>query len=259
MFTQKNLKKLSNNAIKKIKKSKTNINYFLKPFKHLVIDNFFDHKLIDECLKNFPSISSKNWEFANDKDIEVKYRSKWTSEFDIPDGIVDVVRILNGADFLKSISEIFKIKKLVPDPYFTGGGLNVTKNGGLLDVHVDGNYHDATGLNRRLNALLFLNKNWNSTWRGEFGLYDSKGKKCIKKIEPIFNRLVVFDTHDTSWHGLPDPINFPEKNPRKSILLYYYTKEKRSLSQIKVSKPHSALWKRRGGKDKQGNKTRRFS
>ena len=215
--------------------------------------------MIDGCLKNFPSISSKNWEFTTDKDIEVKYRSKWTSEFDIPDGIVDVVRILNGADFLKSISEIFKIKKLVPDPYFTGGGLNVTKNGGLLDVHVDGNYHDATGLNRRLNALLFLNKDWNSTWRGEFGLYDSKGKKCIKKIEPIFNRLVVFDTHDTSWHGLPDPINFPKKNPRKSILLYYYTKDKRSLSQIKIIKPHSALWKKRGEKDKKGNKTRKFN
>jgi Rps23 Pro-64 3,4-dihydroxylase Tpa1-like proline 4-hydroxylase len=90
-------------------------------------------------------------------------------------------------------------------------------------------------------------------------LYDKKGKKCIKKIEPIFNRLVVFDTHDTSWHGLPDPINFPKNNPRKSIILYYYTKNKKSLSQIKISKPHSALWKKRGGKDKKGNKTRKFS
>ena len=259
MFSQKNLKNISDRAIKKIKKSKKNINYFIKPYKHLVIDNFFDHKLINECLKNFPNTSSKNWEFTNDKDIEIKYRSKWTSEFDIPEGIIEVVRILNGADFLKSISEVFEIKKLIPDPYFTGGGLNVTKKGGLLDVHVDGNYHDATGLNRRLNALLFLNKNWTQNWGGEFGLYDSKGKKCIKKIEPIFNGLVVFDTHDKSWHGLPDPINFPEKNPRKSILLYYYTKEKRSLSQIKISKPHSALWKRRGEKDKKGNKTRKFN
>lgn len=259
MFSQKNLKNFSDRAIKKIKKTKKNINYFIKPYKHLVIDNFFDHKLINESLKHFPSIASKNWEFTNNKDIEIKYRSKWTSELDIPEGIIDVVRILNGANFLKSISKIFKIKKLIPDPYFTGGGLNVTARGGLLDVHVDGNYHDATGLNRRLNVLLFLNKNWTSKWGGEFGLYDKKGKKCIKKIEPIFNRLVVFDTHDTSWHGLPDPINFPKNNPRKSIILYYYTKNKKSLSQIKISKPHSALWKKRGGKDKKGNKTRKFS
>ena len=199
-------------------------------------------------------MSDKSWEFTNDKDIEVKYRSRWKSEFDIPEGIIDIVRILNGADFLRSISDIFKIRKLIPDPYFTGGGLNVTKNGGLLDVHVDGNYHDATGLNRRLNALLFLNKNWIKKWGGEFGLYDNKGEKCLKKIEPIFNRLLVFDTHDSSWHGLPDPISFPENNPRKSVILYYYTKDEKSINQIKVRSPHSALWKKRGEKDKRGKK-----
>ena len=166
MFSQKKLKIYSGYVNQKIKNSKKNINYFTKPYKHLVIDNFFDKKLINQCLKNFPNTLDKSWEFTNDKDIEVKYRSKWASEFDIPEGIIDAVRIMNGADFLKSVSEIFKIKKLIPDPYFTGGGLNVTKKGGLLDVHVDGNYHDATGLNRRLNALLFLNKNWTPKWEG---------------------------------------------------------------------------------------------
>ena len=258
MFNQNKLKIYSEHSNKKIQDSRKNNNYFTKPYKHLVIDNFFDQKLINQSLKNFPNAFDESWEFTNDKDIEIKYRSKWTSEFDIPEGIIDVVRIMNGADFLKSISEIFKIKKLIPDPYFTGGGLNVTKKGGLLDVHVDGNYHDATGLNRRLNALLFLYKNWIPKWGGEFGLYDSKGEMCLKKIEPIFNRLVVFDTHDTSWHGLPDPINFPDDNPRKSILLYYYTKEERSPDQIKIKRPHSALWKRRGEKDKKGKKTRYF-
>ena len=48
----------------------------------------------------------------------------------------------------------------MPDPYFTGGGLNITERGGLLDVHVDGNYHDASGLNRRLNILIYFNPGW---------------------------------------------------------------------------------------------------
>jgi Rps23 Pro-64 3,4-dihydroxylase Tpa1-like proline 4-hydroxylase len=258
MFSQNKLKKFSNFIAKKIKNSKININYFIEPYKHLVIDNFFEEELIEECYKNFPDISDSSWEFANDKDIEIKYRSKWTSEFDIPEGVIDVVRIMNGADFLRSVSEIFKIKKLVPDSYFTGGGLNVTKKGGLLDVHVDGNYHDATGLNRRLNALLYLNKNWTKNFGGEFGLYDHKGEKCLKKIEPIFNRLVIFDTHDSSWHGLPDPVKFPEDNPRKSILLYYYTKEERPPNQVTIKDPHSALWKKKDGKDKKGKKSRDF-
>ena len=186
-------------------------------------------------------------------------RSKWQSEFDIPDTIVDAIRILNSSLFLKAISKKFDIPKLMPDPYFTGGGLNVTISGGLLDIHVDGNYHDASGLNRRINSILYLNPDWEDGWGGEFGLYNETGDKLIKKIAPIHNRLVVFDTNDKSFHGLPDPLNFPEGQSRKSIILYYYTKDNRPDNLVTVNQPHSALWKKRGGLDKKGNKTRDFS
>ena len=258
MLSQKKLKNYSKLVSQKISNSKLNFNYFIEPYKHLVIDNFFEKDLVDKCLSNFPELNENQWEFSNDKDIEIKYRSKWTSEFDIPEGLVDAIRIMNGADFLRSISEVFQIQKLVPDSYFTGGGLNITKRGGLLDIHVDGNYHDATGLNRRLNALFFLNPGWKKEWGGEFGLYDENGNKCVKKIEPISNRIIIFDTHDKSYHGLPNPINFPEEVSRKSILLYYYTKESRPSEQIKIKKPHSALWKKKGSKDKRGKKTREY-
>ena len=93
---------------------------------------------------------------------------------------------------------------------------------------------------------------------GEFGLYDETGDKLIKKIAPIHNRLVIFDTNDKSFHGLPDPLNFPEGHARRSIILYYYTKEERPSEQVTVNQPHSALWKKKGGLDKRGNKTRKF-
>jgi len=256
---QKILKKYSLKATEKISSAKLGEDYFLEPYKHLVIDNFLDGGLAQACLSNFPDVSDDSWEIANDRDIEIKYRTKWTSEFDIPEGIVDAVRILNGADFLRAISNLFQIEKLMSDPYFSGGGLNVTRKGGLLDVHVDGNYHDASGLNRRMNALLYLNPGWEPEWGGEFGIYDETGENCIKKVEPLFNRLVVFDSHDKSWHGLPDPVNFPDHTPRRSILLYYYTKEPRPESQVVIEQPHSALWKKKGFRDKRGNKTREFS
>ena len=68
----------------------------------------------------------------------------------------------------------------------------------------------------------------------------------------------MFDTHDKSWHGLPDPVNFPNDNPRKSLLLYYYTKEKRPSDQVVIDEPHSALWKKKNMLDKKGQKTRDF-
>lgn len=232
--------------------------FFREPFKHCIIDNFFPADLAKKILTGFPDLDSNDWERTNDPDIEVKLRSDWKSEFDIPDAILPAIRILNSSLILKAMSSLFEINKLVPDPYFTGGGLNVTVSGGLLDVHVDGNYHDATGLNRRINAIVYLNPVWEEGWGGEFGIYDSTGETLVKKIAPLFNRLVIFDTNDFSFHGLPDPLNFPKNHARRSIILYYYTKEPRPASQIAISEPHSALWKKKNLLDKRGNKKRSF-
>ena len=235
-----------------------NCDFHEAPFKHCVVDNCFNNEFSYQLIKGFPDLKSNEWESTNDQDIEIKHRTKWQSEFDIPDEILPAIRIFNSAIFLKAVSKRFKIPKLIPDPYFSGGGLNITESNGLLDVHVDGNYHDASGLNRRINAILYLNSGWKEGWGGEFGLYNSTGEKLIKKIAPIFNRLVIFDTHDKSFHGLPDPLNFPKGHNRKSIILYYYTKEARPSHQVEVEKPHSALWKKKGILDKKGNKTRNY-
>jgi len=243
------LKKIANTCVNKILEGK----FYKEPYKHLIVDNFLPDNLAQECLESFPQLDDDLWEHENDKNIEVKSRTTWASEFDIPDNIVDCVRILNSSLVLKSFSEVFGIKKLIPDPYYSGGGLNITQKGGLLDVHVDGNYHDASGLNRRMNAIVYLNPGWKKSWGGEFGIYNSKGSQLIKKVNPLFNRLVVFDSHDYSYHGLPDPINFPDDTDRKSIILYYYTKEQRPENHTLTKNPHSALWVKKGIKDKRGS------
>lgn len=258
MSSQTKLKKLSERVSKKIKNAKINKSFFKKPFEHIVIDNILDDTLASKVDKSFPPLNEKNWDFSNTKNIEVKYRSKWNSEFDIPENIIEVVRVMNSSSILKAISNKIGIKKIIPDPYFTGGGLNVTTKGGLLDVHVDGNYHDATGLNRRLNLLIYFCKGWKKSFGGELCLYDKNGKNIKKKIEPLFNRMVIFNTHDFSYHGLPKEVNFPEKTPRKSIILYYYTKSERPKKQTAFSNPHSALWIKKNKKDKFGKRSRNY-
>lgn len=255
---QSEIKEIALGCSSLLDNSKKEIDFFEQPFKHAVYDNFFPVEFANMLLDKFPDVNDDVWERTNDEDIEIKLRTKWQSEFDIPDGILDAVRVLNSSLFLTSMSKLFEIDKLLPDPYFTGGGLNTTVSGGLLDVHVDGNYHDASGLNRRINAILYLNPEWKEGWGGEFGLYDNTGDNLVKKVAPLHNRLVIFDTNDYSFHGLPDPLNFPVGYVRKSIILYYYTKESRPSSQIAVEEPHSALWKKKGVLDKRGNQTRDF-
>jgi Rps23 Pro-64 3,4-dihydroxylase Tpa1-like proline 4-hydroxylase len=252
------LKEIAIQCSEKIINSKDNECFFQEPYKHIVIDNFFEKELATQILNNFPASEDSSWERMSDENIEIKQRTTWSSEFDIPEGIIDAVRIMNSSIFLNAMAKRLGIDKIIPDPYFTGGGLNETLRNGLLDVHVDGNYHDATGLNRRINAILYLNPEWKDGWGGEFGLYDTNGEHCLKKVAPLFNRIVIFDTHDFSFHGLPDPLNFPDGKSRKSLILYYYTKEPRPSNQISVTEPHSALWKKKGIKDKRGNSTRNF-
>ena len=258
VMTQRQLLDAARHCAGRILDTRYGIDYFDQPYRHLVLDNFLPASLAGDCLDQFPALDQPCWEYANDADIEVKYRTTWTSEFDIPEGIVECVRILNSSLILIAMAERFGIPQIVPDPYFSGGGLNVTMPGGLLDVHVDGNYHDATGLNRRLNAILYLNPGWQPSWGGEFGIYDPTGRLCLKKVAPLFNRLVIFDSHDYSFHGLPDPISFPKGESRKSIILYFYTQQPRPGKHIAVAEPHSALWVKRGLLDKRGNKHRAF-
>ena len=254
--SQHELKQIAENCANKIEHANEHGSYFEGPFQHIILDSFLPESVAKSVLDAFPDLDDPTWEKTNDAGLEIKARTNWASEFDVPEGIVGAIRILNSAMVLKAMSKALSIPKLMPDPYFTGGGLNVTEKNGLLDVHIDGNYHDASGMNRRVNILIYFNPEWEESWGGQFGIYDTSGSNLVKAVEPIFNRCVIFDTHDKSFHGLPNPINFPANKPRRSILLYYYTVAPRNPEQIVEASPHSALWKSKGMLDKRGNKRR---
>ncbi len=176
-MNQNKLKKEAIVIAEKIKSTKL----YEKPFKHIQIDNIFSEELAEKCLKNFPGNDSNHWQETNNKNIEIKKRTNWQSEFDIPEWIVEAVRIMNSSIFLNAMSEKMWIKKIVPDSYFTWGWLNLTLKDWLLDIHVDWNYHDATWLDRRLNAIVYLNKDWDEKWGWEFELWENDVSRCAKK------------------------------------------------------------------------------
>lgn len=256
--SQENLKNLAAQISSRIIESAGTDTFSEIPFKHCVLDNIISESYAQEALLSFPQLNDPIWVKTNDEQIEVKYRTDFQSEFDVPEGLIGLIRVFNSAPILRAISQLFSIPKLMPDPYFTGGGLNITEKGGLLDVHVDGNYHDASGLNRRINVIYYLNPGWTEGMGGEFGLYSDDGKTLMKKVAPLHNRLVIFDTHDKSFHGLPEPLNFPDGSNRKSVILYYYTKDDRPGNHNVYKEPHSALWVKKNVTDKQGKTSRDF-
>jgi hypothetical protein len=135
---------------------------------------------------------------------------------------------------------------LIPDPRFDGGGLHQIVRGGKLGIHSDFNKHEAYGLDRRLNLLLYLNKNWREEYGGHLQLWDRNMTKCEAKISPHFNRMMIFGTTDFTYHGHPDALQCPEGMTRKSLALYYFTNGRPAEE---VSGDHSTIFRARDPDD----------
>jgi len=198
------------------------------PFPHIVIDDFLDN--LDEVYDAFPATNNfKFYEYNNP--LEKKLAFDQASK--LPKPIAELMMELSTPDFLMFLEEITGIEGLVPDPYFRGGGVHQSKRGGKLDMHVDFNTHPKIKLERRLNTIIYLNKNWQENWHGDLQLWEGhmeNGKhrlvKMHQKIYPIFNRLVIFSTSEKSYHGHPEPLECPEDVTRNSLALYFYTKDR---------------------------------
>ena len=192
------------------------------PFPHTQIDGFFSNEYLDTVLEEFPDLSklsdSQNYKNQN----EIKFANNDFKNF--PETIKNFFNFLNSQTFLNFLQTVTSIKeKLIADEQLNGGGLHEIKSGGLLKVHTDFNKHPTNNFDRRVNVLIYLNKDWKNDFGGSLELWDKDMKKCERKITPTFNKTVIFSTTDNSYHGNPEKINHPNKISRKSIAMYYYT------------------------------------
>ena len=191
-----------------------------QPYPHVMFDDFFDEAVLDRAIEEFPSSDALSGKFDNVR--EVKHTTK--SELEIPPFGRALVHALNSGTFITFLEEITGIRGLVPDPHLWGGGYHVLPRGGKLKIHTDFNYHRKLGLDRRINVLVYLNRNWSEAYGGHFEAWRPHGTKAEARYLPIFNRVIVFGTTDFTFHGNPEPVDCPEEMSRKSIAVYYYTK-----------------------------------
>ena len=223
------------------------------PFPHIVIDNFIDKDVVDIIHADFPDLSGEKSIKINHENAKVKFASSDDSLFTDTQKLL--FYYLMSSSFLENLQALTGIKEtLLNDPYFFGGGFHEIKKGGYLNIHADFNTHKTTRLNRRLNLLIYLNKNWRDDYNGELELWDKNMKNVVKKIKPIFNRAVIFSTNSDSFHGHPDKLNIPENESRKSIALYYYSNGRPEEEIVFGKEDHGTIYKYRK-KDKKDFKT----
>jgi len=191
------------------------------PFPHVVLDGLFADAELDAVLREFPSPEQMRWtRFDNAQEKKLGFYHESST---ISDTVRRFLDAMNGFEMLLFLERLTGIEGLIPDPYFGGGGLHQIEPGGFLKVHADFNVHPKLHLDRRLNMLIYLNKNWREEFGGHLELWDEEARTCRTRILPMFNRTVVFSTTDTSYHGHPHPLSSPPGVTRKSVSLYYYT------------------------------------
>ncbi len=196
------------------------------PFPHIVLMNIWNRNFLDAVRVEVEGFS--NWD--GEKNFYGSQKKRWQSDFvKLPSKVQQIFNYLNSPVFLRILEEITGENSLIPDPYLMGGGIHSTGAQGFLKLHADFNWHVKMKVYRRLNLLIYLNKNWHNEFKGNLELAEKKDNgefKIVKSIKPIFNTTVIFTTSDYSYHGQSEPLNTPENIRRNSLAVYYYVSEK---------------------------------
>lgn len=213
------------------------------PFPHIVFDDFLPPAVLDGVLAEFPKPNQGDW-FSFDSALERKLATKDDSM--MGEATRHLLAELNSAPFIDFLERLTAISGLIADPHFVGGGLHQIEPGGHLKVHADFNRHPHTALERRLNVLVYLNRDWKDEYGGALELWSRDMSSRQQRILPYFNRCVVFSTTSTSFHGHPEPLACPDGMTRKSMALYYYSKDRPSGE---GDGEHNTLFQARPGED----------
>lgn len=210
-----------------------------QPFRHWVLDGFYSPGRAEKIARAFEMIGESAW-----YPRAHRHSLKWVTRnaTDLPEALFAALSDLNHRAFLSKLEHLTGITPILPDPTFYGGGCHQSRPGSFLDLHADFTEHESLNARRCLNLLIYLSPEWRPEWGGHLELWDEPVWKCVRRIAPLHNRAVLFETGATSWHGHPDPMRGPATARRNSLALYYYTPwkdgEARLPTTVYRARPH---------------------
>jgi hypothetical protein len=194
-----------------------------QPFDHSVVDGFFDLKVARLLEQDFPNYEDSVWFEYNNLLEHKKALNDWNK---YPALTYQIFMMLNSPQMIRLLEKYVGVS-LFPDFGLHGGGWHIHGQGGKLNPHLDYSIHPKCGLQRKLNIIIYLSEQLNpKKHQGHLGLW-SQDKKTnqprdlIREIAPEFNRAIIFDTTQDSWHGMSRKLEVPKGIYRKSLAIYY--------------------------------------
>ena len=208
-----------------------------KPYRHIVIDGFFDPEVAAAMVRDFPAFEDQ----SAINELGLVGEKAVHDDMGAIGGIYSTIDdALQQREFLGAIERVSGIEGLLYDPHYVGGGTHENLSGQGLDPHVDFNYHPIRQWHRRLNLIVYLNDEWEPGWGGTLALHRDPWADDDEVVEvaPRHNRAVLFETTERSWHGF-EPIGtglHGEQLSRRSFAVYFYSRERPSSE---VHPPHT--------------------
>lgn len=196
-----------------------------KPFPFVVIDNFFEESFTEKLLEDFPvSVEANKANEFGEKGPKTVNRNMR----DISDNYKTLCEYMVSEEFVGLVGKITGIDGLISLPN-EAGGTHENRNKAVLNPHLDYNYlGERSPLHRRLNLLLYLNKDWDPAWGGNFQLHSNPREWKDNEIvsnSPDFNRCIIMETSERSWHGF-DKVRVADGVSRKSISIYMFSEDR---------------------------------
>lgn len=191
-----------------------------EPFRNVVIDNFLREDVAEAVAGEFPAFDGPAWAVYNNA-IEVKKALNHWDRF--PKNTYTLFNFLNSDWFVEQMSALAGVK-VCADPGLHGGGWHTHAAGGKLNTHLDYSIHPKLGLERILNLIIYMTPGWKESYGGALGFWANDNGtpgELRKQVPCLFNRAVIFDTSQQSWHGLPEPVTCPPNMARNSLAVYY--------------------------------------
>jgi hypothetical protein len=202
-----------------------------EPFQHVVLDDFLPRAVVELLVAEFPGPDDIEWEMHGPGRTSWKrdrYVDKLATDDETRFGPFTrhFMGQLNSGTFVAFLEQLTGTKGIFPDVSYNDCGLHSTGPGGRLMMHTDVNRHPlGLKMHQYLNLLLYLNQDWKEEYGGHLELWDRK-RNPVKRILPVANRVVIFNTGTRSLHGHPHPLTCPPGRRRNSLAVYYYLRER---------------------------------
>ena len=193
------------------------------PFNHVVIDNFFLPDVAEKISNEFPDYNDLELGQYNSPLEHKKVCNHWDR---FPKTTYQAFTFLGRTEFVSRIRYLVGDETLNLDFGLNGGGWHMHTKDGVVNIHLDYNVHPKLREQRKVNIIIYLTPNWDQSWGGGLELWTHdpetrRPKEKVKTVDVIYNRAVIFDTTQNSWHGLPTRLTCAEGVYRNSLAAYY--------------------------------------